>query len=140
MLICPPPEAACTFPGTDSSKDPAFPRAFPAVMADGRGGGDGRVCLSSFLSWCEETKRGGIPSGSSWRIATFSSSSIDGPYSTGRAVLMTSGSCRREEREFLQVCCHNAHLYSAKKHEISDHGHAVIREHLSHQLESIPHI
>lgn len=106
MLMCPPPVADCTFPGTGCSNAPTFPRDFPAAMADGRGGGDGRVCLSSFLSWCVETKRGGIPSGSSGCIATFSSSSADGPYSTGKAVLMTSGSCQREQREFLKVCSH----------------------------------
>ena len=108
--MCPPAEADCTFPRAGGSRAPTFPRAFPAAMADGRGGGDGRVCLSSFLSWCVETKRGGIPSGSLGRIATFSSSSADGPYSTGKAVLMTSGSCQREQREFLKVCYHHAHL------------------------------
>lgn len=120
--MCPPAVADRTFPGPGCSKAPTFPRDFPAVMADGRGGGDGRVCLSSFLSWCVETKRGGIPSGSSGRIATFSSSSADGPYSTGKAVLMTSGSCRRNNRSF-SVCS-----YHTLK-DTSSSCHAMISTH-----------
>ncbi|NXC97036.1 CLIP4 protein, partial [Certhia familiaris] len=64
-----------------------------------------------------------IPSGSSGRIATFSSSSVDGPYSTGKAVLMTSGSCRREQREFLRVCSHHA------LNDTSSSSHAMVSTH-----------
>ena len=96
MLTCPPSTAGGRAPPrTQASATAGFLPALPGG-AEGRAAGAAGSRPSSRLAWAAETRRGGIPSGSWGLMGTFSSSSTRGPYSTGKAVLITSGSYRRE--------------------------------------------
>lgn len=93
IFTCPPSTASPLGTRTETSATVGFFAALPEEVV-GTGGGAAGL-RSSPLFACWETRRGGTPSGSLGLTGTFSSSSTSGPYSIGKAVLITSGSCRR---------------------------------------------
>lgn len=97
MLTWPPSRGACIVAWANCSGLATFTSGFPAGMAKVREGGEVRSCSAPFLCCCGKTNRGGIALGSSGRTGTFSSSSMHGPYSSGKTVLITSGSYRWKE-------------------------------------------
>ena len=97
MFTCPPSTAGPLVTRPESSAAVGFLAALPEEV-EGRGGGAAGSGPSSRLACGGETSRGGIPSGSWGLMGTFSSSSMSGPYSTGKAVLITSGSYRQEKQ------------------------------------------
>lgn len=96
MLTCPPFTASAQAPRAEASAATGFLPALPEE-AEGRAVRAAGSRPSSRLAWGAETSRGGIPSGSLGLMGTFSSSSTRGPYSMGKAVLITSGSYRWEK-------------------------------------------